>query len=278
MSWVGGRIPKHELYQLVELSVKPDEKVSHEYTSNLTIVKCSSLSCETDAASFVHVASGYANHIDGEPYQFTKAPVLMRVNAIWKHLRQELLILARSRETRSAVHGRLTKDKRPDKSQGDRSHDRDRSDRRGVRSVEVDDHHDKREVDHIMDGKCFRCGKTGPVAAACSQTKDVCYTRSSPDHIQANCPKKDKGASQRQSGGKDSRGRSADVKGGRSKSTGRSEGAPAKCDFCKSTDHGKRQCPERTEHCYVCNKAGKPSKHDYEKCKCAAAQRKDKGT
>ena len=135
--------------------------------------------------SDVHAArlSGHASEYvapGGEPYKFTKIPVTMSIDAVWKHLRAEMAVLAYSRTTRNAINGRLTDDKRSDgKTSGGRSQERSASSRRDVRRVEVDDHPTRREgntreIDNVRETKCYRCGDPGHMAADCSKEKDVC--------------------------------------------------------------------------------------------------------
>ena len=101
-------------------------------------------------------------------------------------------MLQYSRTTRDAIKSRLNEDKRPEgKTSGGRHQERGASSRRDVRRVEVDDHptqrEDTRDIDNILETKCYRCGDTGHMAADCSKEKDVCYNCQKPGHVAKDC-------------------------------------------------------------------------------------------
>ena len=228
VGWTGGQIPKEELYALIELSVPRDSRVKHAYKSNSAVVKFNSYNCEHDAKEFIHVAAGYADP-QGRGYHFSPLPVVMEVEEIWTHLREELALELQNRGTREAMQGRLGDDKRPyPKPYNNRAHDQERSGRRGVRPIEVEGGQDTREVDAITAGMCYWCGQAGHMASDCPKQSD----------LKADCPQNDnKGVSCRQANKKEGRGRSVDKKEGRGRSIDRSAGAATKCIFCKSKGH-----------------------------------------
>ena len=130
----------------------------------------------------------------------------------------------------------------------------------------------------FREASCYRCGKPGHMAADCLKDKDVCYNCQRRGHVAKDCKKDGQGglchARDR------SRGASADGKTSRGKSsekTKKDDAAKEKCKVCKSSDDGGwRNCPERTEHCWACNNAGKLSRHDHSSCQFAIDKRSKK--
>ena len=220
----------------------------------------------------------------GEAYKFTKIPVTMSIEAVWKHLKSEMAVLQYSRTTRDAIKSRLNEDKRPEgKTSGGRPQERGASSRRDVRRVEVDDHptqrEDTREIDNIRETKCYRCGDTGHMAADCSKEKDVCYNCQKPGHVAKDCSKPKRDGQGLRHARDRSRAPSSDAK--RRKGSDKDKkvttrAADDRCPFCKSLEHGWRKCPKRTEHCFACFNANKPSKHDHSSCQVALDKKNGK--
>ena len=105
VSHVGPRVSDDTIADLIDECCEDDPKYRVGRTSNSTIVKFVSEGGHTQAARLsgrapLYVAPG------GEPYKFTKIPVTMSIEAVWKHLKAEMAVLSYSRSTRNAINGR----------------------------------------------------------------------------------------------------------------------------------------------------------------------------
>ena len=113
VSHVGPKVSEDTIADLVYECCNDDPQYRVGRTSNSTIVKFASEGSDVHAAKLAGRASGYVAP-GGEPYKFTKIPVTMSIDAVWKHLKAEMSVLAYSRSTRDAIKGRLNDDKRPE--------------------------------------------------------------------------------------------------------------------------------------------------------------------
>ena len=112
VSHVGPRVDDDTIADLVYECCDDNPQYRVGRTSNSTIVKFTSEDSGVHAMQLTGRASGFAAP-GGEPYKFTKIPVTMSIEAVWKHLKSEMSVLQYSRSTRDAIKGRLNEDKHP---------------------------------------------------------------------------------------------------------------------------------------------------------------------
>ena len=104
VSHVGPRVSDDTIADLVDECCEDDPKYRIGHTSDSTIVKVVSEGGDIQAARLSSRAPSYVAP-GGEPYKFTKIPVTMSIEAVWKHLKAKMAVVSYSRSTRNATDG-----------------------------------------------------------------------------------------------------------------------------------------------------------------------------